>query len=182
MARSSGSRTSRSNLGGASAGGNLTAGVAKRLSMERQAVPASLLLVYPLVHAVPPPPSGDLLLALRERGMASGAHDVLIQAATAHFAGAASVEDEIAFAANGAVPEGHPATFIYNADADGLRASGEAYATKLAQAGVDATVETLPGSTHGFLNEPESAAGRAGVDRLERWLKRAGDESPARFA
>ena len=47
-------------LGGASAGGNLVAGVTKRLRDGAGPLPASLVLVYPIVHGELPPLPPDL--------------------------------------------------------------------------------------------------------------------------
>jgi acetyl esterase/lipase len=73
-----------------------------------------------------------------------------------HFAGIAGVGDEIAFPGNGPIPARHPRTLILNAEADPLRASGDLYARQLLAADVPVEVEHIPGSQHGFLNEPES--------------------------
>jgi acetyl esterase len=43
---------------------------------------------------------------------------------------------------------------VLNAEYDGLRASGEAFAAALAVAGVDVRQVTVPGVLHGFLNQP----------------------------
>jgi acetyl esterase len=155
-------------LGGASAGGNLAAGVAKRLA-RRGSAPASLVLAYPAVHAEPPAPSADLTDALARASvpeMTSGLFAFTVR----HFAGAAGIHDEIAFPGNGSVPAGHSPTLVLNADADPLRSSGEHYARQLSQADIPVQVEHSAGSQHGFLNEPESEFGRAGIDRIEGWL------------
>jgi acetyl esterase len=59
-----GSSPDRLHLGGASAGGNLVAGVTKRLRDGAGPMPASLILVYPLVHPELPPVSTELAAAL----------------------------------------------------------------------------------------------------------------------
>jgi acetyl esterase len=111
-------------VGGASAGANLAAGVVKRLSRAGE-LPASAVLVFATLHprlsetAGPDGPS-VMLTDLFERTML-------------HFAGAAGVEDEIAFPANGAVPEGHPRTLFLDAETDLLKASSDAYAASLVE-------------------------------------------------
>ena len=155
-------------LGGASAGGNLAAGVAKRLARAGSA-PTSLVLAYPAIHSELPVPSADLTEALTRAEipeMVTG----LLSFTMGHFSGAAGLHDEIAFPGNGPVPAGHPPTFVLNADADPLRSSGELYARQLSEAGVRVAVEHASGSQHGFLNEPESEFGRAGIDRIAAWL------------
>jgi acetyl esterase/lipase len=155
-------------LGGASAGGNLAAGVAKRLA-QRGSAPTSLVLAYPAIHSELPEPSAELAEALtriESPDMIPG----LLAFTMAHFAGAAGIRDEIAFPGNGAVPAKHPSTFVLNADADPLRSSGELYASQLRYAGVRVEVAHDAGSQHGFLNEPESDFGRAGISRIADWL------------
>lgn len=156
-------------LGGASAGGNLAAGVAKRLAQGDGAVPASLVLAYPVLHPELPRPSESLARALE----LAGVPDVppgLLAFAMGHFAGPSGVGDEIAFAGNGEVPRRHSPTLILNADADPLRASGELYARQLDNASIAVDVDLLPQSQHGFLNEPESPTGQAGLARIADFL------------
>jgi acetyl esterase/lipase len=52
-----------------------------------------------------------------------------------------------------AVLEGLCPTVVINAEYDGLRASGEAFAAALALAGVDVRQVLVPGVLHGFLNQ-----------------------------
>jgi acetyl esterase/lipase len=155
-------------LGGASAGGSLAGGVAKRLTRTGSG-PASLVLAYPTLHPVLPPMSPDVARALGEvEGQALP--DGMFEFTMRHFAGRAGIDDEIAFPANGAVPSGHPPTYVLSAHADPLRDSGEIYARQLGDAGVDVIGEVVPKSRHGFLNEPESESGRTGLDRIAAWL------------
>ena len=63
-------------LGGASAGGNLVAGVTKRLRDGAGPLPASLVLVYPIVHPELPPLPPDLQEKLVADNAASGLLDV----------------------------------------------------------------------------------------------------------
>jgi acetyl esterase len=157
-------------LGGASAGGNLAAGVAKRLALEG-AAPASLVLAYPTLHAALPPMSTNVAEALGETADTT-LPDGMFEYTMRHFAGPAGIADEIAFPANGSVPSGHPPTYVLNAYADPLRDSGEIYGNQLRDAGVPVVVDVVPNSRHGFLNEPESPSGRAGLQRVIEWLLR----------
>lgn len=152
----------RMHLGGASAGGNLVAGVAKRLAQGEGTVPSSVIMTYPFV-------STDLLSALthsdEERTAARiadlGGH---------HYAGAAGVDNPIAFAANGPVPDSHPRTLFLLADKDIFTASALQYAAKLAAAGVMTEVTRLPGSEHAFLNEPGARAGEEAMNHVVAWV------------
>jgi acetyl esterase len=158
-------------LGGASAGGNIAAGVAKRLA-ERAAPPASLVLAYPALHAELPSPSESLVEALARSAAAEEDLPGLFQFTMRHYAGKSGVDDPFAVPGIGDVAASHPPTFILNADADPLRASGELYAAKLRDAGVDIRLEYPDGSRHGFLNEPESDFARHGIACMADWLLR----------
>ncbi|EFC83937.1 alpha/beta hydrolase, partial [Parafrankia sp. EUN1f] len=68
---------------------------------------------------------------------------------------------------------GQPPVYVLNSDTDFLRASGEAYAAQLATASVPVRVEFEPGSLHGHLNEPFTAAAERSLDRMTAWLTSA---------
>jgi acetyl esterase len=161
-------------LGGASAGANLVAGVTKRLRDGAGRRPASLVLVYPIVHPELPPLPTEL-----QEALASEESPVSFPLQTVHdfnlqYAGSERLfSDEYAFAANGALA-GQPPIYILNSEIDILRASGERYGEDLRTAGVDVTVETEPGTHHGHLNEPDQPAALASIARLASWLEAHG--------
>jgi acetyl esterase len=144
----------RISIGGASAGGNLTAGAALKLRDRDGWQPASLVLAYGAFHALTPPPSPWLAAALaelppvfqREPEAGSPLHENYI-------GGSLSAGDGYVFPA-GAVLAGLCPTLVINAEYDELRASGEAFAAGLALAGVDVRQAMVPGLLHGFLNQP----------------------------
>jgi acetyl esterase len=165
-----GTAPERLHLGGASAGANLTAGVTKRLRDGAGPLPASLTLVYPLVHPELPPPSAELQAALASAQLTVDFPPEAIRNLNLNFTGGeAGLAGPYAFAANGDV-SGQPPVYILNADADRLRASGEAYAEQLRTAGVRVEVEFEPGTQHGHVNEPYSPGGPRSIDRIARWL------------
>jgi acetyl esterase len=160
----------RLHLGGASAGGNLTAGVTKRCRDGAGPLPASLVLIYPLVHAPLPPISDDIeqAMAAKPGAMALSAEDM--HRINVQFAGTEQrLTDPYAFAANGELG-GQPPCLILNAEADYLRASGEAYGEALKAAGVPTEVLFEPGSAHGHLNEPFSDEAARSIDRIVTWI------------
>jgi acetyl esterase len=166
-----GSSPDRLHLGGASAGANLTAGVAKRLRDGAGPLPASLVLVYPLVHGVLPALSDELQTALDRIAPMMTFTPEVVRDINLQFTGSeAALADPYAFAANGDVG-GQPPVFILNSEADALRASGEAYAEQLRDAGVDVTLGLEPRAGHGHLNEPANAGGQASLERMTRWLE-----------
>jgi acetyl esterase/lipase len=143
----------RVTLGGASAGGNLAAGACLRVRDEGGRLPASLLLLYPCLHAPLPEPSDEL----REKLGSSPAawppevFEVVIE----NYLGA-----PIAKASPYALPgladlRGLPPTLIINCEFDELRASGELFGRQLEAAGVEAEVRTVEGVPHGHINVPE---------------------------
>jgi acetyl esterase len=167
-------------LGGASAGGNLAAGVAKRLRDGAGARPASVVLAYPLLHAELPSPDAALLAAVRAApGAANFSPEWVADMTLQHVGDPALLRDPYAFPANGDV-SGLPPTLVLNCEVDMLRSSGEAYAAQLASAGVDITLHLEAGAAHGCLNEPFTDQGRRFLDRMSEWLTQPGDAGAAR--
>ena len=158
-------------LGGASAGGNLVAGVTKRLRDGAGPLPASLVLVYPVVHPELPPLSPDLHTKFAADDAASGFSTSMVRDMNLQYGGSEDVlDDPYAFASNGPLG-GQPPVFVLNSDVDVLRASGEAYADALRAAGVDVTVVTEPDTRHGHVNEPDHPGAARSIERLAAWLR-----------
>ncbi|MBL7493333.1 alpha/beta hydrolase [Frankia sp. AgB1.9] len=156
-------------LGGASAGGNLAAGVTKRLRDGAGPLSASLLLAYSVLHAHLPAASADLSAKTAALADLFLTPDMSEEIDLNYVGAAERLTDPYAFPANGDVA-GQPPVYVLNSDADFLRASGEAYAAQLATASVPVRVEFEPGSRHGHLNEPFTPAGERSLDRLTAWL------------
>ncbi|WP_026547421.1 alpha/beta hydrolase [Paenarthrobacter nicotinovorans] len=146
-------------LGGASAGANLAAGAALRLRDEDNWVPDQLVLVYPLMHAVPPAPSASLRTALSELPDAMRLTPRMIDSASENYLGTSSDVPAPGYAmpANADL-DGLGPTLVLNAEYDELRASGEAFSALLAACGVDVEQVRIPGMLHGFLNLPATFA------------------------
>jgi acetyl esterase/lipase len=164
-----GTTPARLHLGGASAGANLTAGVTKRLRDGEGPVPRSLILIYPLVHQDLPRLSNELAGKVAENPSIFTRETV--REINLHFVGSeAGLADPYAFAANGDV-SGQPPIYVLNSDVDTLRASGEAYAAALREAGVEVVVEYEPGTVHGHLNEPDRPGGASSIDKMVAWIE-----------
>ena len=156
-------------LGGASAGGNLAAGVAQRLRDEGSAVPSALVLAYPVVHDPVPLGSPQLQAQL----------DLLpivlrfLPASTAHlnrnYLGDNDSDVRYAFPARGRV-DGLPRTLVLVCEYDDLRPSGEAMADALRTAQVPVTVELVEGVTHGHLNIPGLPAALRSIAGIAAFL------------
>ncbi|GAA1174927.1 alpha/beta hydrolase [Nesterenkonia xinjiangensis] len=154
-------------LGGASAGGNLAAGVAlTRLRRsghdgggnEAGHQPAQLILAYPTLHAVQPPTPAELRALLDADPEADRFGAEPVRRMYENYLGG-TVDD----APVGAVPgtatvaelTGHPPTTIVTGEVDELRVSAEAYAAALREAGVDVEIHMAQGVRHGHLNRPD---------------------------
>jgi acetyl esterase/lipase len=152
-------------IGGASAGANLAAGVAKRLRDGAGPLPAGMVLAYGLFHSALPAYSDELTATLATAPEVDAVWRVAVPAINLHLVGDAELlDDPYAFPANGDVA-GLPPTYLINSEVDSLRASGEAFARQLADAGIDVVVETEPGTQHGHLDQPLQPHGA--LDR--RW-------------
>ena len=162
-------------IGGASAGGNLTAGAALKLRDRDGWVPAALALVYPVLHARVPGPSASLAAGLAELPplfqVPPGETSPLTEN---YLGGPLSSADGYAFAA-GAVLDGLCPTLVMNAEYDHLRASGEAFTAAAALVGVDVRQVTIRGLLHGFLNLPsEVEPVRRCLDLIAQTVTRGG--------
>lgn len=166
-------------VGGASAGGNLAAGIAMRLRDEERATALGLLLVYPLLHAELPPFRPELAAKVAQLPEASRSDASSILDLNLHYVGGdtEALRSPYAFA-GGHSPEGLPTTFILNSDSDGLRASGEAFASELAAAGVDVKVVNELGTYHGHINGPDNYGAERSIKRIRRWLQEVEKEFP----
>lgn len=142
----------RVSLGGASAGANLAAGATVRLRDAAGALPASLLLVYPVLHEEVPAMDAELAGFLASLPGGGGLPPEAGRAINAIYFGTES-PTEIYAHPGGHDMRGMPRTLIVTAEHDSLRPSGEAFAADLALGGVDVTLEKEPAAQHGYLNE-----------------------------
>jgi acetyl esterase/lipase len=165
----------RITIGGASAGGNLTAGAVVKLRDRDGWVPAALALVYPVLHARVPSPSPSLTAALAELPPVFHTPPGEERPLTENYLGGPlSSADGYAFAANAILDRLCP-TLVLNAEYDNLRPSGEAFTAALALAGVDVLQLTVRGMLHGFLNLPaEVAPVRRCLDLIAETVTRGG--------
>ena len=153
-------------VGGASAGGNLAASVALH-SRDAGAPAWQVLLAYPVVHVAMPEPSAELAACLAQMPPALRFEPPTVAWMNENYLGGpAETADAYAFAALAHDLTGYPTTYIENAEFDDLRASGEAFAARLADAGVDVTVVVAAGVPHGHLNAIGSPLTSATLDRF----------------
>ncbi|BCW58631.1 alpha/beta hydrolase fold domain-containing protein [Arthrobacter sp. StoSoilB20] len=160
-------------LGGASAGGTLTAGLTLRLRDQGLAMPSRLLLAYPLLHPALPKFSTELQIKLAATTPGTGIPLTPqgVEGLTLNYVNGnpQQLADPYAF------PGGHdltgfPPTFVLNSDVDTIRSSGDAFAAELAGAGVDLLTVREHGTDHGHLNEPTTVGAQRSVQRMIEWL------------
>jgi len=159
----------RLHLGGASAGANLAAGAVKRLIGADEELPATLVAAYPLVHFELPPLPADLTAALERTPPPFRFTPRMVSLLNLNWAGVRYHADPAAFPGLGNLDR-MPPTFIVDAEADELRASSTVFAAALAAAGVEVRHETVPGTFHGYLAQPETAGARDGIRRIVSWI------------
>ncbi|GIM89285.1 alpha/beta hydrolase fold domain-containing protein [Paractinoplanes toevensis] len=159
----------RVSIGGASAGGNLAAGAAMRLRDRDGVRPASVFLVYPVLHADVPEADEELGAMLAGPPAFLTFPPAAMKAINENYAGG-SLDDPYVYPAGHGL-RGLSPTYIINAEADRLRMSGEGFAAELALAGVDVTVVRERGTAHGYLNETGDPAAIRTIERLTAWLR-----------
>lgn len=160
----------RLHLGGASAGGNLAAGVAKRLRDDNSALPASVLLIYPTLHFDLLPPSAEGASALARLNPVARFPADDMHAMNMQFIGRSTLRnDQYAFAGNGDV-SGLPPILVVASEADDLRSSGEEFVRQVVAVGGTACLEVEPNSTHGHLDQPYEPQGARTIAKMVDWL------------
>lgn len=163
----------RITLGGDSAGGNLAAVTALRARDERVAI-ALQVLVYPVTDA-----------DFESESYREHAEDLNLTRAQMRwyweqYMGASDPLDPRASPLRAELGGVAPA-LVQTAAYDVLRSEGEAYARRLAQAGVAVTVTRYPGMLHGFLQMPAytPAAGDARGELLKAVSRASAMAEPA---
>jgi acetyl esterase len=143
-------------VGGASAGANLAAGAALKLRDADGQPPAQLIFAYGVAHTVIPPLSADHAALMREvPAMLQFPPEATGFLNVNYLGGPLSTADGYAFPAQADL-RGLCPVLVLNAEYDDLRASGQAFASALAAAGVDVRQVMASGMLHGFLNLPAS--------------------------
>jgi acetyl esterase len=132
-------------VGGDSAGGNLAAVVA--IEAARAGLPLAFqLLVYPATDAVRETASAAMFcdgFYLTSRFM---------ELANECYVGAGDLRDPLVSPLYADLPAGLAPAYVATAGFDPLRDEGEAYARKLADAGVPVELRRFPDQIHGFFN------------------------------
>jgi acetyl esterase len=132
-------------VGGDSAGGNLAAVVAIEAALTGLPL-AFQLLIYPATDAVRDTESAAMF--------AEGFYltKAFMDLANASYIGASDPRDPRVSPAYADLPAGLAPAYVATAGFDPLRDEGEAYARKLADAGVEVELRRFPDQIHGFFN------------------------------
>ena len=157
-------------LGGASAGGNLATGVGVRLRDGQGPLPASLVLVYPLLHDVLPEGSAAARAAAETLDANDRFPQSMVDQIVANYLGTGQTPDSPYAYAAYADLTGMPPLFILNSERDEHRYSGEEFARQAMDAGVAIDVSYEPGSRHGHLDRPHAPEAQRSIARIAHWL------------
>ncbi|WP_186004561.1 alpha/beta hydrolase [Isoptericola variabilis] len=160
----------RWSIGGASAGGNLAAGVSLRLRDAGGPQPRSVVLAYPVAHDGLPEPRPELAAKLATLAPERNFPPEAVRALNANYLGHEGPATSPYAFPGGQDLRGLPPTFVLNSDHDALRSSGEAYAAELAAAGVDVLLVREDGTYHGHLNQPDDPGCARSLARIAAWL------------
>ncbi len=133
-------------VGGDSAGGALTAAVTLMARDRGGPAVAYQYLVFPVLDT--DVDTGSYLTNAADPFLT---RDQMIYYWNAYLEGRLDTDDGYAVPMRAADLSGLPPAYILTAEHDPLRDEGERYGTRLAEAGVAATVRRAPGAIHGFL-------------------------------
>ncbi|WP_284984467.1 alpha/beta hydrolase [Arthrobacter sp. efr-133-TYG-118] len=159
-------------LGGASAGGNLTEGVTKRLLASGGTLPASVVLAYPALHATLPPWEDQTTQARLDAARAFLFPESFSYLCLLNYVGEEPLlANPYAVPANGDVDPGHPPTLVVHCEWDVLRRSSEPYARALVDAGVIVQEVLEPKALHGSLSRPAEDGPRT-IENIANWMRR----------
>lgn len=166
----------RIGLGGESAGANLAAVLARRLSHRTGVKPVLQLLVHPPVDFRFQTPSiTDVVFP--------GLDPNALHGLRAAYLGGADITDPDASPFLADDLTGLPTAIVVTVEVDPLRDEGEAYALKLAGAEVETTLVRLKGLTHGFMFEStDIPIVRRAFARIGRLVRRGFSDALARQA
>lgn len=143
--------SSRIAIGGASAGANLALSAAIRAVVERQWVPAAVLLAYPFVHFPVPTLPFEVADEMRSVPPAARFSASMVELMTAAYVGGLTQIPADAMPGNARL-NGLPKTLVLSAEYDDLRPSAELLVKQLRASSVDVDSHLQSGMLHGFLD------------------------------
>ncbi|MFV0309642.1 MAG: alpha/beta hydrolase, partial [Desertimonas sp.] len=161
-------------IGGSSAGGNLTAGLALLARDRGEHAVAFQTLVYPMIDDRMTTPSSQWDVPLWPASTLELMWNCYLE-------GRRGGPDVDQYASPGRATDlrGLPPAFMCVGTLDGFLDEDVTYAQRMIQAGVPVELHVYPGAPHGFdLYMPESRIGRRGRRHLEEWLADVIDRLP----
>jgi acetyl esterase/lipase len=157
-------------LGGASAGATLITVATQRALRDGLPLPASLILVYPLLHRSMPQATPEAAAAATTIPLEKRMSPAFLTAINDNYLGQSSPSVEpIGFPSDTGF-ESLPPILVINAEADELRASGEAFVDEVRAANGFVSASVEPGTLHGYLDEPGHPGALATINRIADWL------------
>ncbi|MGW1784987.1 alpha/beta hydrolase fold domain-containing protein [Streptomyces sp. NPDC002143] len=162
-------------VGGASAGGNLAAGAALRLTEEGRP-PWKVLLAYPVLHPllVAPSAAAREALAALPAGLRRSP-DNMVGMAERYLGASVDTAIPWAFPALAEDLSDFPPTCVETNEFDDLRPSGENFADLLRRVGVPVLSAVAPGVLHGHLNVVGLDVAHESLDRFAAFLRHRGE-------
>jgi acetyl esterase len=153
-------------VGGDSAGGNLAAAVALRAHADGPALTGQIL-VYPNTDQL----ADDESMRAADDPFLFNRHSVAWYRRH-YLADPANAADPLASPLRAQSLAGLPPALVITAEYDPLRDQGEAYARRLADAGVPVELSRYPGMAHGFFTMAGTVdASRAAIGQAASWLR-----------
>ena len=147
-------------VAGDSAGGNLAASVANRVPVAGQ------FLMYPVTDCADERPSHEIYgtgHVLTREAIRYFRREYVPDVAQRHESGASPVRAS-------SLAQSAPA-YLVIAQCDVVRDEGVAYAGRLQEAGVDVTLDEVPGTLHGFMSMLGLRQARGALRRAAPWLR-----------
>lgn len=159
-------------LGGASAGAALALSATMRMRDANRPLPGALVLAYGTYHAELPPIPAHIAKRCRGRHRIQLFTPQTVRRMHLNYAGSEELLFRRGTLPGGGPLHGLPPMLLLDADADNLRASGEALATELVAANVVVSTHVVTGTGHGFLDKPRTDAFREGTRQIADFLDR----------
>ncbi|MFI8778127.1 alpha/beta hydrolase [Brachybacterium paraconglomeratum] len=157
-------------LGGASAGAMLALSATVRRRDEGLPLPRALALAYGTYHATLPPVPDHIAQRFRGRHRWQFFTPQNVHRMNLNYAGSEELLHRDGTFPGGGDVHGLPPVLLLDAEADGLRSSGESLGAELIASGVAVSQQVVAGTGHGFLDKPRTTAFRDGVHRIAAFL------------
>lgn len=157
-------------VGGASAGATLAVSALMRMRDAGLPLPQATVLAYGTYHAKLPPIPAHIAERLRGRHRLQFFTPANVHKMNLNYAGSEELLHHPGTFPGGGPLHGLPPALLLDADADYLRASGEALAAELVAAHVVVSHHVISGTGHGFLDRPGTSGFSDGTRQIAEFL------------